>query len=109
MIIIKNQTLLRAVNYMKNKINYLQIYGDSFEFLLNKRSILNYQISSGWVESIQTEKSIPILYLPWWDSYNKCIACDQILEFNSDCQKWCPHCIIIYTGCRYCLTTNIIF
>ncbi|RGB33782.1 kinase-like domain-containing protein [Rhizophagus diaphanus] len=25
------------------------------------------------------------------------------------CQKWCSRCFIIYTGCRYCLTTNIIF
>ncbi len=23
--------------------------------------------------------------------------------------KWCPHCFIIYSGCRHCLTTNIIF
>src|SRR5215217_5742343 len=27
----------------------------------------------------------------------------------SDCQKYCTHCCIIYIGCRYCLTTNIIF
>src|SRR5947208_16339820 len=26
----------------------------------------------------------------------------------SDCQ-WCSDCHLIYTGCRYCLTTNIIF
>ncbi|RIA87934.1 hypothetical protein C1645_263312 [Glomus cerebriforme] len=67
-----------------------------------------YQISSGWKESTST-KPIPILYLPWWDAVGHCIICDQILKFESDSQKWCSHCIIIYNGCRYCLTTNIIF
>ena len=50
-----------------------------------------------------------IIYLLWWDGYDQCTACNQILEFDSDCQKWCSYCSIIYTGCRYCLTTNIIF
>jgi len=68
-----------------------------------------YVVSSGWIESTLTKKSIPILYLPWWDVSNKCIVCQYYLKFTSDCQKWCSHCIIIYTGCRYCLTTNIIF
>ncbi|GES91906.1 kinase-like domain-containing protein [Rhizophagus clarus] len=68
-----------------------------------------YKISSGWVESFLMKKSIPILYLPWWDTYYQCIICNQFLEFKSNCQKWCPNCIIIYIGCRYCLTTNIIF
>ncbi|GES85138.1 kinase-like domain-containing protein [Rhizophagus clarus] len=45
-----------------------------------------YLISSGWTKSNFTNKSVPILYLPWWDASNK-----------------------IYVGCRYCLTTNIIF
>ncbi|RGB28179.1 hypothetical protein C1646_768125 [Rhizophagus diaphanus] len=68
-----------------------------------------YQISSGLIESTMTEKTIPIIYLPWWDANNQCIFCDQTLKFNSDHQKWCSNCIIIYIGCRYCLTTNIIF
>ncbi|GBB92090.1 hypothetical protein RclHR1_19600003 [Rhizophagus clarus] len=69
-----------------------------------------YRISSGWIEStLNTKKSIPILYLPWWDAHDRCTACDQILKFNSNNQKWCSNCIIIYIGCRYCLVTNIIF
>uniref|UniRef100_U9UNT2 Protein kinase domain-containing protein n=1 Tax=Rhizophagus irregularis (strain DAOM 181602 / DAOM 197198 / MUCL 43194) TaxID=747089 RepID=U9UNT2_RHIID len=72
-----------------------------------------YQVSSGWVKSTLTKKSIPILYLPWWDSHNQCVVCYQELKYiqqesKSYCQKWCLHCHIIYTGCRYCLTTNII-
>src|SRR2546430_13669285 len=67
-----------------------------------------YFTSSGWVDSYLTRKS-PILYLPWWDSSNECIVCNQSLKSISDCQKWCSHCFVIYTGCRYCLTTNIIF
>ncbi|PKY59770.1 hypothetical protein RhiirA4_482787 [Rhizophagus irregularis] len=65
-----------------------------------------YLISFTWVDTTST---IPILYLPWWDTHNQCIVCDSELEFKSNCQKWCSNCLIIYTGCRYCLTTNIIF
>ena len=43
------------------------------------------------------------------DACKQCAFCNQILEFNSDYQKCCSYCKIIYTGCRYCLTTNIIF
>ena len=68
-----------------------------------------YLISSGWVESTFTKKPIPIIYLPWWDNVDECVGCLQELEYTSDCQKWCPQCYMIYTGCRYCLTTNIIF
>ncbi|GBC28526.2 kinase-like domain-containing protein [Rhizophagus irregularis DAOM 181602=DAOM 197198] len=65
----------------------------------------DYQISSGWVKSTLNKKSIPILYLPWWDSYNHCIVCYKELKYihqesKSYCQKWCLHCHIIYTGCR---------
>ncbi|PKC58017.1 kinase-like protein, partial [Rhizophagus irregularis] len=35
--------------------------------------------------------------------------CNKLLEFESDCQKLCSSCFIFYIGCRYCLTTNIIF
>ena len=68
-----------------------------------------YKISSGWIESTLHKKFIPILYLPWWDNCISCFNCDTNLKSISDCQKWCSHCHIIYTGCRYCLTTNVIF
>jgi hypothetical protein len=80
-----------------------------------KDQLSGYQISSsGWAKSALTKKSIPILYLTWWDSHNKCVLCSQELKYThqeskSYCQKWCSRCFIIYTGCRYCLTTNIIF
>ncbi|RIA90652.1 hypothetical protein C1645_769448, partial [Glomus cerebriforme] len=35
--------------------------------------------------------------------------CYVKLKFTSDCQKHCANCYIFYTGCRYCLTTNVIF
>ncbi|CAB5196232.1 unnamed protein product [Rhizophagus irregularis] len=68
-----------------------------------------YLISSGWIKSTITGKNIPILYLPWWDTSNKSIFCKHNLKFMTDCQKWCSDCFIIYVGCRYCLTTNIIY
>jgi hypothetical protein len=69
----------------------------------------HYQISSCLVKSTLSEEFISILHLQWWDSYNYCRACLSKLNYTSDNQKWCSHCFIIYTGCRYCLTTNIIF
>ncbi|CAB5181221.1 unnamed protein product [Rhizophagus irregularis] len=78
----------------------------------------SYQISSEWIESILTKKSIQVLYLSWWDNFDKCIVCLQELKYIHQesvsncqkwCQKWCSQCFIIYTGCRYCLTTNVIF
>ncbi|CAB5209765.1 unnamed protein product [Rhizophagus irregularis] len=68
-----------------------------------------YIISFEFSESTYNNQHIPILYLPWWDAYDQCIVCGLKLNFSSDCQKWCKYCIIIYIGCRYCLTTNIIF
>ncbi|UZO20051.1 uncharacterized protein OCT59_011312 [Rhizophagus irregularis] len=65
-----------------------------------------YLISFTWTEFAST---FPVLHLPWWDTHNQCIVCKSKLEFKSNCQKWCSKCFIIYTGCRYCLTTNIIF
>jgi hypothetical protein len=52
------------------------------------------------------------LYLSWWDNFDECVVCLKELEYmyhESVSQKWCSRCIIIYTGCRYCLTTNVIF
>ncbi|UZO24723.1 uncharacterized protein OCT59_017017 [Rhizophagus irregularis] len=68
-----------------------------------------YQISSGWVKSTLTKKIIPVLYLPWWDTFDNCVACGVKLNFVANCQKWCSYCIVIYIGCRHCLTTNVIF
>jgi hypothetical protein len=68
-----------------------------------------YLISYEWIESTFEKKPIPILYLPWWDASGQCIACRKHLIFKSDYQKWCFRCFIIYIGCIYCLTTNIIF
>ncbi|GES76546.1 kinase-like domain-containing protein [Rhizophagus clarus] len=67
-----------------------------------------YIISSGCIESNLTKKPISIIYLPWWHNISYCI-CDGKLTFISDCQKYCNYCCIFYTGCRYCLITNIIF
>lgn len=68
-----------------------------------------YQISYGWIKSTLTKELIPILSLPWWDNCSICILCKLDLEFISVCQKRCSSCFGTYTGCRYCLTTNIIF
>ncbi|RGB28178.1 hypothetical protein C1646_768124 [Rhizophagus diaphanus] len=103
------QELIESEKHCKlcGKLIYNQITSNNIEFKLCSNC---YQIFFEWIESTITERVIPILYLPWWDANNQCISCDQILEFNSsNCQKWCSNCIIIYIGCRYCLTTNIIF
>ncbi|UZO06252.1 uncharacterized protein OCT59_026581 [Rhizophagus irregularis] len=68
-----------------------------------------YLISSEYTESTLTKKPIPIIYLPWWHRLPYCKACYLELKFTSDCQKYCGNCLIFYTGCRYCLTTNVIF
>ncbi|PKY58207.1 kinase-like protein [Rhizophagus irregularis] len=61
-----------------------------------------YLLSSEWIESILSEKSIPILNLSWWYNIEQCSE-------KKACQKWCSNCFTIYVECRYCLTTNIIF
>ncbi|CAB5181753.1 unnamed protein product [Rhizophagus irregularis] len=68
-----------------------------------------YIVSSECTILNLTRKTIPILHLPWWDTFNNCIVCIQELEYKSNYQKWCSHCFIIYSGCKYCLTTNIFF
>jgi hypothetical protein len=67
-----------------------------------------YLISSGCIESTLTKKLISIIYLPWWETTNKCF-CREELVFTSTCQKYCKNCFTFFIGCRYCLTTNIIF
>ncbi|RIA81744.1 hypothetical protein C1645_486908 [Glomus cerebriforme] len=94
------------------KLIYQKIFSNSSNEIEFRLCSDCYQISSGWVESTLTKKSIPILYLPWWDANGSCIICDHFLEIepsNYQCQKWCSNCFTIYVGCRYCLTTNIIF
>ncbi|GBB85075.1 hypothetical protein RclHR1_11650002 [Rhizophagus clarus] len=84
----------------------IQRFSEFYEFRICSDC---YHISSGLIESTY-KKPIPIIYLPWWDSINKCVACSNLnLISSSNCQKWCSYCYILYTGCRYCLTTNIIF
>src|SRR3984957_5713016 len=78
-------------------------------YVENKMCSDCYLISSGWVESNFTKKPIPIIYLPLWNKNDECVGCSRKLKYTSDCQKWCSSCLIIYTGCRFCLTTNIIF
>ncbi|GBB98692.1 hypothetical protein RclHR1_00330019 [Rhizophagus clarus] len=68
-----------------------------------------YLISSGCTKSTLTEKLVQIIYLPWWHSKSYCCACKITLTFTSECQKYCENCLIFYIGCRYCLTTNVIF
>ncbi|RGB35038.1 kinase-like domain-containing protein [Rhizophagus diaphanus] len=84
------------------------IYQDS-KFIEMKFCSDCYKISSELIESTLAELSIQILYLPWWDTHSRCIVCLKNLTFIFDCQKWCSYCNIIYTGCRHCLITNIIF
>ncbi|GES92474.1 kinase-like domain-containing protein [Rhizophagus clarus] len=77
------------------------------DYKLQKFSLNNTEFE--WRKSNSTKKSILILYLPWWDAFSNCMACRKNLECISTYQKWCMHCFIIYNGCRYCLTTNVIF
>jgi hypothetical protein len=67
-----------------------------------------YLISSGSIESTLTKNIISIIHLPWWEDIVSCY-CDSELTFTSDNQKYCESCFIFFIGCRYCLTTNIIF
>ncbi len=87
---------------------YNEISNDSIKYRLCSDC---YKISSGWIESTLLKKLIPIIYLPWWDNCSGCHNClgQYALGYISDCQKWCFRCHIIFTGCRYCLTTNVIF
>ncbi|CAB5181749.1 unnamed protein product [Rhizophagus irregularis] len=70
-----------------------------------------YLISSEWIESTLSKKSILVLYLSWCYNIEQCVVCSKKLlsETSDDCQKWCSNCFTIYAECRYCLTTNIIF
>jgi hypothetical protein len=60
------------------------------------------------IESTSTKKLISIIYLPWWETKRQCFCLEDLL-FTSNCQKYCKNCFTFFIGCRYCLTTNIIF
>ncbi|GES97118.1 kinase-like domain-containing protein [Rhizophagus clarus] len=80
-----------------------------FEIIQFKLCSKCYLISCEYTKSTLTKKLIPIICLPWWHNISFCVACDRSLTFTSNCQKYCQKCLIFYIGCRYCLTTNIIF
>jgi len=46
--------------------------------------------------------------LPWWEDNSICYCYNKLI-FTSNCQKYCENCFVFFIGCRYCLTTNIIF
>ncbi|UZO14523.1 uncharacterized protein OCT59_005979 [Rhizophagus irregularis] len=87
------------------------LYQGNDDYIMKKIKLCTdcYLISSEYIESPLIKKPIPIIYLPWWHNISSCNACDLDLTFTTDCQKYCRNCLIFYTGCRYCLTTNIIF
>ncbi|GBC00653.1 hypothetical protein RclHR1_03930003 [Rhizophagus clarus] len=84
------------------------IYANSLLFEKLKLCSDCYPISYEFIVSSTTKETVPIFYLPWWDMCYVCEICKAGLIFDIN-QKWCPRCFIIYSGCRYCLTTNIIF
>ena len=92
------------VDVMKDSSNGIMKL-ESNEHEINR----NRCITFGYIESTLTKRPVPILYLPWLDNDGYCIACNLELISSSDYQKHCTQCHIIYIGCRYCLTTNIIF
>ncbi|RIA90662.1 kinase-like domain-containing protein [Glomus cerebriforme] len=95
-----------------NKMIEIEKYCKLCEKLLKDGTTLCtdcYLISFECIKSALTKKNIQILYLPWWHNIFSCDTCNSKLKFTSDCQKYCEYCYIFYTGCRYCLTTNVIF
>ncbi|CAB4431018.1 unnamed protein product [Rhizophagus irregularis] len=95
---------LDNINDFNNKL-----FRESLDERTVRRCSDCYRISFECVESTLVKKQISILYLPWWCNSYSCINCSSRLIITSDCQKYCENCFISYIGCRYCLTTNIIF
>jgi hypothetical protein len=87
-------------HYIKEQINIME------QFKLCSDC---YIISSELIASTLVKKQILILYLPWWHDKVLCNICKSQFTIASDCQKYCVSCFMFYVGCRYCLTTNIIF
>jgi hypothetical protein len=80
--------------------------GTDLDILRQFKSCSNcYIISSGRIESTLTKN---IIYLPWWENRTLCY-CHEKLVFTSNSQKYCENCFTFFIGCRYCLTTNVIF
>ncbi|PKB96760.1 kinase-like protein [Rhizophagus irregularis] len=67
-----------------------------------------YLFHLGRIESTFNKNIIEMICLPWWENTPFCY-CNEKLVVTSDCQKYCKNCFIFFIGCRYCLTTNIIF
>ncbi|POG53538.1 kinase-like domain-containing protein, partial [Rhizophagus irregularis DAOM 181602=DAOM 197198] len=102
-------SVIEIVKYCKLCGKSLYKEYDSSLIMIFKLCSDCYLISFEYIESTLTKKIIPIIYLPWWHNIARCSACRLNLTITSDCQKCCKRCHILYTGCRYCLTTNIIF
>jgi hypothetical protein len=100
-----NKNVFESEKYCKlcGKLIFQRIDSKSFNLCSDC-----YLVSSGYIESTLTKKLISIIYLPWWDNRPICY-CKEKLIFAFDCQKYCEICFIFFIGCRYCLTTNIIF
>ncbi|RGB22675.1 kinase-like domain-containing protein [Rhizophagus diaphanus] len=108
---------LTIYNKVIESEKYCKLCGKSLYQGTDKKTMMQsklcsdcYLISSGFMESTLFKKRIiSIVYLPWWYNSSFCNVCRTKLQFTSDCQKYCVDCYLFYIGCRYCLTTNIIF
>ncbi|GET61322.1 kinase-like domain-containing protein [Rhizophagus irregularis DAOM 181602=DAOM 197198] len=72
--------LFRYIKHMDNDVclnkDYSAEKSEYKEFQLTECGQKHhYKIYSEWVESILTKKSIQILYLSWWDNFDKCVVC----------------------------------
>ncbi|GES81675.1 kinase-like domain-containing protein [Rhizophagus clarus] len=104
-----DRSLIKSENYCKLCENSICQETDMLKMVQFKLPSDCYLISTGYLESILTKELISVIYIPWWHNIYSCVACSNSLIFTSDCQKYCDNCLIFYIGCRYCLTTNIIF
>jgi hypothetical protein len=102
------KNVIKSVRYCKLCGKLLYQETDELIIKIFKLCSNCYLISSGCIESTLTKKLISIIYLPWWETRYTCF-CDEELVFTSNCQKYCKNCFTFFIGCRYCLTTNIIF
>jgi hypothetical protein len=77
------------------------LYQGTDEYIMKEFKLCSncYLISSGYIESILTKRLNSIIYLPWWETTNKCF-CFKELVFTSDCQKYCKNCFTFFIGCR---------
>jgi hypothetical protein len=99
----KPQVIQKCCKNCLKVFYFKQIY--TYDFALSNYCL----ISSDYIESALSKMPILVIYLQWWHNISFCDACIKPLIFTSDCQKYCEKCLIFYIGCRYCLTTNIIF